>query len=107
MKGQKTIYPHVGGQFMEIIENKERDALPHIDKRFEYLLPVETVDVEDVRKLLQYINVKVNRDCSMQEVQMIVNQIRGFLADALEQLPKHERYMSETKEGANNDDDGS
>ena len=107
MKGQKTIYPHVGGQFMEITENKEKNALPFIEKRIEYFLPIETVDVEEVKKLLRYINVKVNRDCTMEEVQMIVNQIRGFLADALDQLPKHERYNNGTKEGAKHDDDRS
>ena len=104
MKGQKTYYPYPGGKYIEITENKEKNALPYIEKRIEYLLPVETVDVEEVRKLLQYINVKVNRDCTKEEVQMIVGQIRAFLADALDQLPKYERHRNETKEGAKHDE---
>ena len=103
MKGQKTLYPLPGDKYMEVTENKEKNALPFIEKRIEYFLPIETVDVEDVRNLLRYINVKVNRDCTKEEVQAIIGQIRAFLAEALDQLPKHERRRNETKEGANND----
>ena len=105
MKGQKTFYPLPGDRYMEVTENKEKNALPFIEKRIEYFLPIETVDVEDVRNLLRYINVKVNRDCTKEEVQAIIGQIRAFLAEALDQLPKHERHHND--KGAGHDSNGS
>ncbi len=105
MKGDQSIYPLFGNRIMTIRESKERDALPYINKRFEYYLPIETIDVEDVLKVIQYIRVNPNRSCSPEEVSQIVEQIKKLLTDAVLSMDHHKRYLN--KRGIDNDTEGS
>ena len=50
--------------------------------------------LDEVKKVISYIRVNVNRDCTADEVNGIVNSIKKLMLDALEAMPKHERYIS-------------
>lgn len=102
MKGDKTIYPLTGGQYMIVTERRESSALPFIKKRIEYQLPIETIDVDEILKVISYIRVNPNRDCTPEEVRMMVEQIKALLIDAVTKMKHHQRYMSE-REGGRND----
>lgn len=102
MKGDQSIYPLFGNRIITIRESKERDALPYINKRFEYYLPIETIDVEDVLKVIQYIRVNPNRSCSPEEVHAMVEQIKKLLTDAVLNMEHHQRYLNR-KRGIDND----
>ena len=100
MKGDKRIYPLVGNRILTVTEKKDQSALPYLDKRFEYFLPVETVDVDEVLQLIEYIRVNPNRACSPEEVCGIVEQIKAFLKEAVSEMPHHKRYNNDR--GQNN-----
>lgn len=89
---KKYLFPQPDGKFLTIRRNIEDSALPHITKRIEYHLPVECIDVKDVQNIINYVRVRVNRDCTAEEVNAIVEQIRGLLLEALEHMTKYERH---------------
>lgn len=102
---KKYLYPLGNGKYMEVKDQKERSALPYIKKKIEYYMPVEMVDVEEIKKVISYIRVNVNRDCTAQEVNQLIGQIKGLLFEALDHMKKYERYLSEGRE--ENDAEGS
>lgn len=87
---KRYLFPLPDGKFLEVKQNKIDCALPYIDKRFEALLPTYVVNVDEVKKLLQYIRVRVDRDCTKEEVNSLVEQIRGLLSEALEHMDQYE-----------------
>ena len=99
---KKMIIPYLDGKYMIVHQKGERFAMEEINKRIEYYLPIETVDVEEVRKIVNYIRVNVSRDCTAQEVNGLVESIKNLLRDALDHMPKHERYLYD-KRGEVND----
>ena len=101
---KKTLYPLGNGKYLEVGQNKIQSALPYIRKKIEYYLPIEMVDVDEVKKVVSYIRVNVNRDCTAQEVNQLIAQIKGLLFEALDHMPKYERYLSE---GRKHDQEGS
>ncbi|MBR6507463.1 MAG: hypothetical protein IKT37_07690 [Clostridia bacterium] len=101
---KKYIFPLLDGRYLEVHQRKIQNALPYINERIEYYMPIETVDVEDVKKVINYIRVNVNRDCTSAEVNGLVVQIKDLLIDALEHMEKHERYMYEER-GTGSDND--
>ena len=92
---KKTLYPLGNGKYLEVGQNKIQNALPYIRKKIEYYLPIEMVDVDEVKKVVSYIRVNVNRDCTAQEVNQLIAQIKGLLFEALDHMTKYERYLSE------------
>ena len=104
MKGDISMYPLFGDRLITIRESKDKSALPYINNRFQYDLPIETIDVEDVLKVIQYIRVNPNRSCSPEEVHAIVEQIKKLLTDAVMKMEHHKRYLN--KRGTDNDTEG-
>lgn len=91
---KRYLFPLPDGRFLEVYQNKITSAIPFIEKRLSYSIPVDCVDVDEVKKVISYIRVNVNRDCTADEVNGIVNSIKKLMLDALEAMPKHERYIS-------------
>lgn len=87
---KRYLFPLPDGRFLEVKQNKIDSALPYINKRFEALLPKYVVDVDEVKNLVNYIRVNVNRDCTKEEVNGIVGQIRGLLLEALDNMEQYE-----------------
>lgn len=104
MKGDKRVFPLIGNRLLTVTEQTDRSALPYINRRFEYYLPIETIDVEEVLKVIQYIRVNPTRACSPEEVRQIVEQIKQLLTDAVMNIEHHKRYMN--KKGVDNDTEG-
>lgn len=98
---KQMLIPYFDGKYLLVKQKGERFALNEINKRIEYYLPIETVDVRDISKVIDYIRVNVNRPCSPEEVRGIVESIKDLLRDALENMPKHERYMYDKKGDVN------
>lgn len=92
---KKYLFPLANGKFLEVQQRKITNAMPFIQDRIEYYLPIETVDVEDVRDVIRFIRVNVNRSCSAEEVNRLVEQIKALMLDALDNMEKHDRYMYE------------
>lgn len=87
---KRYLFPLPDGRFLEVKQNKIDSALPYINKRFEALLPTYVVDVDEVKNLVNYIRVNVNRDCTKEEVNGLVGQIRGLLLEALDNMEQYE-----------------
>ena len=62
-------------------------------------MPIETIDVEEIRKVVDYIHVNVSRDCTKEEVSQLVESIKNLLYDAIDNIPHHERYLYKKDEG--------
>ena len=92
---RRLLIPFFDGQYQKIHQDQIVSAFPHIEKRLQYSIPIDTVDVEDVKKLIRYINVNVSRPCQPEEVRGLVEQIKAFLAESIDKMPHHERYLSE------------
>lgn len=90
---KRYLYPLFDGRFLEVHQNKITNALPYIQRRIEYYMPIETVSVDEVREVISYIRVNVNRPCSADEVNALVGQIKNLLNDALNHMQKYEHYM--------------
>ena len=95
MKGDKALLPLFGNRFIDYTEKKDKSALPYINKRFEYSLPIETVDVDQLLPLIDYIRVHPNRSCTPEEVTAIVEQIKAFLKESITNMPHHKRYIND------------
>lgn len=87
---KRYLFPLPDGRFLEVKQNKIDSALPYINKRFEALLPTYVVDIDEVKNLVNYIRVNVNRDCTKEEVNGLVGQIRGLLLEALDNMEQYE-----------------
>ena len=87
---KRYLFPLPDGRFLEVKQNKIDSALPYINKRFEELLPTYVVNVDEVKNLVNYIRVNVNRDCTKEEVNGLVGQIRGLLLEALDNMEQYE-----------------
>lgn len=104
MKGDKRVFPLIGNRLLTVTEQTDRSALPYINKRIEYFMPIETIDVEEVLKVIQYIRVNPTRACSPEEVRQIVEQIKALLTDAVMNIEHHKRYLN--RRGSENDTEG-
>lgn len=104
MKGDKRVLPLIGNRLLTVTEQTDKSALPYINKRIEYFMPIETIDVEEVLKVIQYIRVNPTRACSPEEVRQIVEQIKALLTDAVMNIEHHKRYLN--KRGSDNDTEG-
>lgn len=98
---KKYLFPLANGKFLEVQQRKIQNAMPYIQEKIEYYLPIETVDVEDVRDVIRYIRVNVNRPCSAEEVNGLVKQIKALMLDALDHMEKHDRYLYENRSAIN------
>ena len=87
---KRYLFPLPDGRFLEVKQNKIDSALPYINKRFEALLPTYVVDVDEVKNVINYVRVHVNRDCTKEEVNGLVEQIRGLMLEALENMTQYE-----------------
>ena len=105
MKGDKMVYPLFGNRILTVTESKEKNALPYINKRFEYFIPIEAVKVEDVLAVIQYIRVNPTRACSPEEVYGIVEQIKHLLTEAVQNMDHYNIHLN--KRGIDNDTEGS
>ncbi len=104
MKGDKRVFPLFGNRLLTVTEQTDKSALPYINKRIEYFMPIETIDVEEVLKVIQYIRVNPTRACSPEEVYQIVEQIKALLTDAIMNIEHHKRYLN--RRGSDNDTEG-
>ena len=86
------------GKLFVFTKNHERSALKHIQKRIEYWMPIETVDVEEMKKVINGIHVVIAESATPEEVGTIINEMKAFLIGAIDKMPKHERYLCK-KEG--------
>lgn len=67
-------------------------------------MPIETIDVDEIRKVVDYIHVNVNRDCTKEEVTQLVGSIKNLLYDAIDNIPHHERYLYKKNEDHSGED---
>lgn len=90
---KKYLFPLADGRFLEVKQNKINNALPYVEKRLAYWLPIECVDKDEIKKVISYIRVNVNRDCTKDEVNGLVASIKNLLFEALDHMTTYERHM--------------
>ena len=90
---KKYLFPLADGRFLEVKQNKIDNALPYVEKRLSYWLPIECVDKDEIKKVISYIRVNVNRDCTKDEVNGLVASIKNLLLEALDHMQTYERHM--------------
>jgi len=98
---RRFLFPWFDGKYIEIKDKKVTNALPYIERRIGYYMPIDTIDVEEMLKIISFVRVNPNRDCTPAEVVQIVESIKTLLVDAIAHMPKHQRYLSE--KGGRND----
>lgn len=92
---KKYLLKYFDGQFMTAEDQRIRSAIPFIERRLEYSMPIDTIDVPDVLALIDYIKVNPNRSCSAEEVRSIVEAVKSFLLEGIENMEHHQRFISE------------
>ena len=100
---RRYLFPLMDGRFMEVKDKKVTCALPYIERRIEYYMPIDMIDVDEMLKVISFIRVNPNRDCTPEEVCQMVNQIKGLLVEAIGRMPKHQRYLYERGNSGEND----
>ena len=89
---KRYLFPLADGRFLEVKQSKIDNALPYIERRLEYFLPVECVEKNEIIKVIHYIRVNVNRDCRKEEVNGLVEQIKQLLLDTLDHMTTYELH---------------
>lgn len=92
---KRYLIPYFDGKYQDIKQNRIDSALPCIKARLRHAMPLELVDVEEIERVVDYIHVKVNRECSPEEVSQLVEQIKTLMRDALDGMPHYTRPASE------------
>ena len=92
-------YTDLDGKTYEQKIAGEKSALPYIQKRFERLIPVETISTDDLRATIQSIAVDVQRNLTPAEVQQAVDAIKNFM---LQEIDNAEKYYVDRKGGKKN-----
>lgn len=92
---KRYLLPYIDGNYQSIKQNRIDSALPCIKARLRHAMPLELVDVEEIERVVDYIHVKVNRNCSPEEVAQLVEQIKTLMRDALDGMPHYTRPASE------------
>lgn len=95
---KKLLIPYLDGQWLSVRQLGDRCALDEINKRIEYWISIDTVDVKDVLALVDYIKINVNRDCTPEEVRGIVDSMKNFLVESLKKMKHHQRHIYDTYE---------
>ena len=95
---KKLLIPYLDGQWLAIRRLGDNCGLNEINKRIEYWIPIDTVDVKAVMDLIDFIHINVNRDCTPEEVRNIVESMKSFLKESIEKMPHNERHMYDTYE---------
>lgn len=95
---RKLILPTIDNRYMAFNELKEKSALPYIQNRIKHKMPIETVDVEDVKKAISGFNIRIEQSLTVDEVNALVLEIKRFLFGQIEKMSKHERYLHNDKE---------
>jgi len=89
---KRYLFPLADGRFLEVKQNKIDNALPYIERRLEWFLPVECVEKDEIKKVINYIRVNVNRDCRKEEVNGLVAQIKNLLLETLDHMTTYELH---------------
>ena len=108
MRGDGTrryLFPLFDGKYLEVKDKKVTSALPYIERRIGYFMPIDTIDVGEMLKVISFVRVNPNRACSPEEVVQIVESIKSLLVDAIGHMPKHQRFLNE--KGGCHDEKGS
>lgn len=92
---KKYLFPTLNGKWEMVYQPKIQNALPYIEARIKYFMPVELIDVEEIQRVIDYVHVNVNRDCSPEEVHQLVEQIKNLFRDAVDNMPHYERPYKE------------
>ena len=92
IRPKRQLFPLADGKFLEVYQNKIDSALPYIIQRVKYSLPIDTVDVEELKKVVSFIRVNVNRDCTAEEVNGLVESIKWLMIDAIDNMKHYEVY---------------
>ena len=87
--------PYFNGMYLKVGRNQIDNALPYINRRIYRHMPLILVDIDEVNKVVDYIHVKVKRDCTPEEVAQLVEQIKAMIRGALDGMPHYERPAEE------------
>ena len=96
----KMIFKDFNGDLYETGNLGERSALPHIDKRFEHLLPVETISTDRMRGIVAGLNIKCTRALTVDEANTLVLTIKKFI---ISEINKSEKFYVDRKGGKKGD----
>ena len=92
---KRYLLPYIDGKYLEVKQNKIDSALPYIRRRLFVNMPLVLIDVDEISRVIDYIHVKVSRDCSPEEVSQLVEQIKNLMRDAVDGIPHYVRPASE------------
>ena len=86
------------GKVYEVGRNSKTSALEDLNKRIEYLLPVELIEADQMKKMIQGVNVKCDRALQPNEVEQLLNSFKAFLISSIDSMDKHEGKKYERQE---------
>lgn len=92
---KRYLLPYFDGQYLDVKQNKITSALPYISARIYHSMPLVLVDIDEIRRVVDYIHVKVSRDCTPEEVTQLIESVKTLMRDALDGMPHYERPAEE------------
>lgn len=85
------------GKYRAIEQRVEQSALEYIRKRLEYSVPIDTINVVDMKRAINNMNVKIDRAPTLEELNAIVGVIKNYLINMIDQMPKYEIKLNERR----------
>ena len=86
---KKFRYTDFDGKTYERVIKCEFSALPYIQKRIEHSMPVETINSDKLRATVNSIAVDVQRNLTPAEVQQMLDAIKQFLLQEIDDAEKY------------------
>ena len=101
---KRVVFKDFDGDLCEALVNRNDSALPIIQEKIERNMPVETVDVENVKKAVLSFNVNFQRSLTPDEAKTLVETLKGFILKEIDKADKY--YVSKSEVVRRNENGG-
>jgi len=83
---KKEFYQRQGDQWYKVGRNQSDCALTQLNNRLKHSMPVELIDADQMRKMIKGVNVKCDRSLSPEEAAQLLESVKGFLLNAIDNM---------------------
>ena len=92
---KKEFYQYQFGNMYKVGQSSNTSALQELNNRFEFLLPTYLIEADQMKKMIEGINVKCDRALDPNEVEDMLNALKQFLISSIDSMDKYERKKHE------------
>ena len=83
---KKEFYQRQGDQWYKVGRNQSDSALTQLNNRLKHSMPIELIDADQMRKMIKGINVKCDGSLSPEEAAQLLESVKGFLLNAIDNM---------------------